>query len=276
MPEITPIATHKEDTLNRLIQQYRTEIFVENPLIAYIFTTIQKIINVYTAQIQELEGLLSDLDIRIDLDNAEGVYLDAIGDIVQQSRTSLDDAIYRIFIKGKIIVNTSNGTPEQLISASKLLTGSAEIFLLEYFPAAVSVMGTTPIIAGLEQIMHDMLKKAVPVGVLFDYIGTYEEDNAFSFDGDPDGKGFGELHSQGVNTSVVPGLLVDSGASFISDGVGVGDVIQNITDGLSTTVIAVNSEMVITITDDIFTGFSKEYYIVDSIIGGKFAYIYDV
>lgn len=56
----------------------------------------------------------------------------------------------------------------------------------------------------------------------------------------------------GTNTSIVAFQLNDSAASFITNGVVSGMVVQNITDGLFATVVSVDSETKLTLSHDIF------------------------
>ena len=66
----------------------------------------------------------------------------------------------------------------------------------------------------------------------------------------------------GTATSVVSDQLVDSSATFISDGVSVGDVVRNTTASTSTTVSAVTSETELTLEADIFSTAGHAYEVV--------------
>lgn len=74
----------------------------------------------------------------------------------------------------------------------------------------------------------------------------------------------GELGPTGTNTSVTASKLVDSGATFVTDGVLVGDSVRNDTDSTITTVSAVDSETQLALNADIFTAGSKAYYVGDA------------
>lgn len=73
----------------------------------------------------------------------------------------------------------------------------------------------------------------------------------------------GELGPAGTNTSVTASKLVDSGATFVTDGVLVGDSVND-TDSTTTTVSAVDSETQLALNADIFTAGSKAYYVGDA------------
>ena len=74
----------------------------------------------------------------------------------------------------------------------------------------------------------------------------------------------GELGPIGTNTSVTADKLVDSGATFEQNSVQVGDHVRNDTDGTTTTVSAVDSEIQLALAADIFTGGSKVYHVGDA------------
>ena len=73
-----------------------------------------------------------------------------------------------------------------------------------------------------------------------------------------------ELGPHGTNTSATTDKLIDSGATFVTDSVQVGDAVRNDTDGTVTTVSAVDSETQLALDSDIFTAGSKAYYVGDA------------
>jgi len=75
----------------------------------------------------------------------------------------------------------------------------------------------------------------------------------------------------GTTTSVSSGKLIDSGATFITSGVQAGDFVWNHTDQTHTTVVSVDSEIQLTLTDDIFTA-SEEYSVEISDLVTKYSY----
>lgn len=65
----------------------------------------------------------------------------------------------------------------------------------------------------------------------------------------------------GTNTAGLAGELTDSSAAFSSESVAVGDIVNNTTDGTSTTVSLVQSETRLVLNDDIFAATGKSYEI---------------
>lgn len=68
--------------------------------------------------------------------------------------------------------------------------------------------------------------------------------------------------STGSSTSTSASKLINSGATFSTDGVQVGMNVYNTTDGTNTTVVSVDSETQLTLADDIFVS-GEEYQIGD-------------
>ncbi|MDX1486565.1 MAG: glycosyl hydrolase family 28-related protein [Acidiferrobacterales bacterium] len=72
-------------------------------------------------------------------------------------------------------------------------------------------------------------------------------------------EGFSTINSTGTNTSAVANKLVDSGATFLTDGAALGDFVRNVTDGGTAVVTALDSETQLSLSADIFTATSKTY-----------------
>ena len=73
-------------------------------------------------------------------------------------------------------------------------------------------------------------------------------------------KTFGQVDT-GTNDSTGTNLLVDSTATFVTDGVGQKMIVYNYTDGTWSYVSSVDSETQLTLNDDIFTATGKTYYV---------------
>ena len=74
-----------------------------------------------------------------------------------------------------------------------------------------------------------------------------------------------------TTTATTAGSLADSGATFVSDGVAIGDVVRNTTTDAETTVSGVTSETVLALKDDIFT--SGQNYELVSLVEQVHTYI---
>ena len=73
---------------------------------------------------------------------------------------------------------------------------------------------------------------------------------------------FPATNQTGTNTSVVAvNNLQDSAAAFITNGVKIGDIVYNTTDGTAATVVSVASNTSLFLNADIFTATAKSYAI---------------
>lgn len=261
--EITQITTHAADAKKRLLFQYQGKANLEAMLDAY-----------FGDQIQDIEDALWTLFGRLDIDTAEGIQLDLIGSIIGESRLGKSDANYRPYIRARIGINTSEGDIEKVLSVWSLLTYGADVQLIELFPAALCLYLTEALSSDtLAQTTLDLLQKVVGAGISVDYIEVYDPDEAFGFaDSGPDTKGFGNLLSMGTNTGVSVPHLWDTGATFISDGVEVGDMVYNNTDKTESEVLDVTSETALLLGSHIFTATGKGYTVNED-IGGKLAWL---
>lgn len=87
------------------------------------------------AQAQDLEDAAQLLLTIVNIDDSVGAQLDVIGRVVGQIRAGASDAIYRLYLKARIIANRSSGTPEQLFSIMRALFGSTAA--PRYYPGFV-------------------------------------------------------------------------------------------------------------------------------------------
>lgn len=112
----------------------------------------------------------------------------------------LDDPTYRLFIKSKILKNTTSSTPEEFINFINILFGTTTTFIVEGPEAQFIVYFGRPL-SSFEQALLNyvstsqgypsrLIPKTVGVGIGY---GTFEEDNFFGFQGAPGAKGFGDL-----------------------------------------------------------------------------------
>jgi len=82
-------------------------------------------------QFQQLEDATQSLLTLISIPDSVGAQLDAIGRLVGQPRSGVDDATYRLYLSTRIVANRSEGTPESLYRVFSALLGAV---LLIYIP----------------------------------------------------------------------------------------------------------------------------------------------
>lgn len=122
---------------------------------------IQKWIEIWGDQVQELEAEWFDLIESLGIDTAYGYGLDLIGKEVQELRQGKNDTDYRNAILTKIFINNSSGTPEEVISATKQITGASNVYYSEQYPAGVVLE-----IIGAEYVSKaPIIRQTVPAAV---------------------------------------------------------------------------------------------------------------
>jgi hypothetical protein len=143
------MALEKKDTrvaeaLATLIAQFKGKQHVEN------------LIASYAEQVQDLEDVYFEVLLETALDTAVGAQLDGIGSIVGEPRDGLDDDDYRVHIRGRIKINVSSGTFQDVVDAVRLMTDN-DMEIIERFPAAFDL------------VLYDELDE--PVGPVVQVIG---------------------------------------------------------------------------------------------------------
>lgn len=115
-----------------------------------------------------------------DLDNAEGAVLDRYGANFGVARGAASDALYRIFIKIKMIAQLSGGDNDAIINAAAVLLGVeySDILLEDVYPAKIALYVDQDLLDEerldlIEQIAY-AIKRALLSGVgLRLYLRTY-------------------------------------------------------------------------------------------------------
>ncbi len=111
----------------------------------------------------------------------------------------LDDETYRLFIKAKILKNTTASTPEQLISFINFLFGTTTTYLAEGDASYIVLFGRE--LTTFEQVLLNYVStsqgypsRLIPktVGVRINF-GYFFEEEFFGFQGTPNVLGFGEF-----------------------------------------------------------------------------------
>jgi len=151
---------------------------------------LHEILKSASAQMQEISQALNDLHTLRSIENAFGLSLDGIGEIIGELRAGREDDEYRAAIKFRIGINISSGQPETIISVTKSATEASFVQYQEIYPAKVllTVNGGIPP-SGLKIAIQKILPAGV--GLEIDYImGGLP----FVFAGDNDGLGFSEVN----------------------------------------------------------------------------------
>lgn len=136
---------HSEKAVNRITDDLKKENF-------------EKFVTVYTEEIQELEDALIVLANQKDIETVTGVWLDFLGKLVGETRGGRNDEDYRAALKLKIAANTSDGTPDLIMSLARQYTNSTTVRLREgsIAWATLYVNGQTNIDSTFHKLIEDI------------------------------------------------------------------------------------------------------------------------
>jgi len=183
---LAKVSAHVTQAVANLVEQYKGK------------PNIAAVIGAFVDQVQDLEDALFELLQERDLNTAIGAQLDTLGAIVGEGRLGRNDDDYRLAIRGRILVNLSEGTPIDLLHLLEVLGEGSAVVLTEYFPAALTV----ELVDAVEDEdeahrIGDQLHAATAAGVLSHliYHGVPEAER-FRFD--TAGQGFDEGKYGGV------------------------------------------------------------------------------
>lgn len=123
---------------------------------------IEGVLAAYTAELNKSQqGIMHILDER-GLSSATGAFLDDIGKLVGVQRLGDTDEDYRSNIDVGILLDISEGTPNDLLRIVKKLTVSSDVKYFEHYPCFVHLQ-----VNGEENLerCYKIAKGAIPVGV---------------------------------------------------------------------------------------------------------------
>ena len=143
------------------------------------------------AALQSVEDDLFNLPLATSLRLATGDALDRVGAIVGEARLGLDDGPYRRFIGAKILVNQSEGTPEELLAIFRIITGTPDCFHYDMPPGgfAMFCVRKTWMTDAERRRVRRMMSDAKAAGMAMElieaapgYFGFAEDSRAGAFD----------------------------------------------------------------------------------------------
>jgi hypothetical protein len=146
--------TYTPEALARLLEQFKG-----NP-------QMREMIRTWVEQVQELEAVAFEAIRQKAIDDAEGVQLDGIGQIIGQPRNGADDPTYRLRLKARILLNKSSGTLPQILDMFRLLVPEATGFdLAQLFPKSFRLEVEGAILSDADAAeLGRILTSAAPAG----------------------------------------------------------------------------------------------------------------
>lgn len=159
MSEYVRNEAHVEQGLDRLLERFKGRPNLDGAL------------RVVLERVQHIDDVAWDLYAGSLLDNAIGVQLDALGDIVGEPRLGRADDLYRIYIRARIRINRANGKPTDTLQVARLIIESyATLEYIPEYPAAykVRIAGTSIRAVDLRKILVQV--KPAGVGLTVDSV----------------------------------------------------------------------------------------------------------
>jgi hypothetical protein len=100
-----------------------------------------------------------------DLEKVRGYFLDRLGKLVAESREGNDDELYRILVRLRVLLNTADGTVNNLIKVIKFFYSSEKVQIVPNYPAGLRIIhdGEGPPIN-----FNKIIKEVIAAGVGYD------------------------------------------------------------------------------------------------------------
>lgn len=173
--------------LERLITQWK-----DKPNVVGLLTS-------YLENVQEVQDTYQQLNDERGLETAIGAQLDVLGIIIGESRVGRNDTDYRVALKTRIAINTSDGTEPKITEALKILTGVSNFSVRDSYPAAIRVVFGVGLEESELQAIFDALDQIVSATILPALDAEFE----LVFD---DGNTLGVSQSPDDNFSVITSI----------------------------------------------------------------------
>jgi hypothetical protein len=174
------ITNHTKRSLSLLASQFRSEKSNGD------MTNFQKMIKCFSDELQEAEDVNQQLLEERWLENAIGKQLDMIGEILDLPRQlGESDDDYRERLQFQIFINSSNGTPEDVIETLKFLTKSSYVNYLERDYGFFQLEMNGIKFPNPPNDLNEVIKKVSPAGVNYaPIVATYGVPIPFELSGD--------------------------------------------------------------------------------------------
>lgn len=166
--DLTRIVDRLDRTVRSVLRQFRGQPNIEAKMASY------------GQEIQEIEDMFIGLYIFRSLDDAEGVQLDRLGDMVNEKRGSKNDENYRAAIRGRIVIDSGDATVPDVYFAMKFVhDANYRIFDVGDATLRCRLLDAIPPTLDPSTLGH-ILRRNVGggIGSSFEY-SAYDEDDTF-------------------------------------------------------------------------------------------------
>lgn len=125
----------------------------------------QALADLLAAQAQDLEDATQTLFSFPNIDDSEGPQLDLIGRIIGQVRLGTSDAVYRMYLKARVLINRSSGRFDELYAVLKAAFGDIGFRITEGGTKALDVRIVGVVTAAQAAAAAFFLRDAKDAGV---------------------------------------------------------------------------------------------------------------
>lgn len=145
---IPVVKNHEDQAFSRLLEQFKDK------------PNIEALLKGWMKGVQTTEDSLFDLLNNRSIQTAFGIQLDYIGKIVGAKRGGRSDESYREYIQLQILINTSEGTPDDILEILALITNASIVKSFPHYPVGGSLYtnGDT-----IPSTLASTLTKAAPI-----------------------------------------------------------------------------------------------------------------
>ena len=130
-------------------------------------------------ELSEIDENIRAIADQYDIDNASGAELDRIGKILGEDRGGNSDRIYRIYLKLRTMLNTADGTVEDIIKFVKFFFSSEVVHLVPNYPAGLRILHD-----GFNDTVdfNRIIKQIVGAGIAYDTRELFNMKEEFPID----------------------------------------------------------------------------------------------
>lgn len=160
----------------------------------------KELLTIYLEEFQEIEDCLQDILAQaLNVDLAEGVQLDNIGEHLGKRREGLSDADYRVALNIQKILNAGEGQFHTALQMWRTVLGSPTATMEEEFPAGVALYSDVGA-PTIEQL--NTFTQTLPITVTASIVASYSNNDVFVFEGGVGG-GFGTTGDNSIGGELV-------------------------------------------------------------------------
>lgn len=124
---IPVVKDHEEQALDRVLEQFKDK------------PNVEALIKGWMKGVQTTEEAIFDILENMSIQTAYGTQLDNVGKIVGASRGGRSDESYREHIQLQILINTSEGTPTDILEILSLITDASLVKSFPHYPVGGNV-----------------------------------------------------------------------------------------------------------------------------------------